>query len=348
MNPHKIIVRAPNWIGDAVLAVPALKAVRERSPDSEITLLVRPWVEGLFRSAPFVDTVWSRPSPGALRWIATAREIRHRRFDLAILLTNSFESALTVFAAGVPRRAGYLTDRRGPLLNAAIPLPGTRIHQTQYYLQLIEACLGGGPEPGIDMHVTHTGLASAVQLLDGHGIDTRDRLLILSPGAAFGSAKRWNEERFAALGDRLCRELGFRAAIIGSPSEQALCARISAQMSEPVTQLAGSTDLETLSGVLARADLVVTNDSGPMHMAAALGTPTLGIFGSTDAEVTGPVGSRSQVVRNPVDCSPCLLRECPIDHPCMEGLTVDQAFEAGRALLHASQGGTSLPKPTYG
>ena len=185
MNPRKIIVRAPNWVGDAVLAVPALKALRDRAPDAEITLLVRPWVEGLFRSAPFADVVWSHPPPGVLRWVATAREIRRRNFNLAILFTNSFESALTVFAGRVQQRAGYATDRRALLLNRAVGLPERDLHQTAYYLNLIESCMGAGREHTIDIEPPSEGLASARRLLTARGIETGDRLLILSPGAAF-------------------------------------------------------------------------------------------------------------------------------------------------------------------
>jgi len=332
MSPHKIIVRAPNWVGDAVLSVPALKSLRQRFPDSEITLLVRPWVSGLFRSAPFVDRVWSRPAPGAVRWISTAREMRHCGFDLAVLLTNSFESALTVFAGGVRERAGYATDRRGFLLTRAVPPPGGRLHQTDYYLRLVESVLGPGPQPDIAIHAAPEERQSARRLLASEGIGPSDRVLVIGPGAAFGSAKRWMEDRFAAVADRLSRELGFRPVIIGSESERDLAGRVAALMEGPVAVLAGRTDLATLIGLLSEAALVVSNDSGPMHLAAALGTPTLGVFGSTDAEVTSPVGLRTRIVRHDVECSPCLLRECPIDHRCMDRLTVDEVFEAGRSL----------------
>jgi heptosyltransferase-2 len=332
MSPRNIIVRAPNWVGDAVLSIPALKSLRHRFPASEITLLVRPWVAGLFRYAPFVDHVWDRPSPGILRWIPTAHEVRQKEFDLAVLLTNSFESALTMFAAGVRERAGYATDHRGFLLTRRVPPPRRKVHQTSYYLHLLDASLGPGPGPGIDIDATHGEREAARRLLAGEGLQNPEPFLVISPGAAFGSAKRWTEVRFAELADRLGGELGLRTVIIGTEAEREIALRIGSLMRTPFTVLAGRTDLETLVGVLAEASLVVTNDSGPMHVAAALGTPTLGIFGSTDVEVTGPVGRRTQVVRHAVDCSPCLLRECPIDHRCMEWLTVDEVFEAGRSL----------------
>jgi heptosyltransferase-2 len=332
MNPETIIVRAPNWIGDAVLGIPALKSLRERFPGSKITLLVRPWVAGLFRSASFVDEVWDSASPGVLGWVPTAGRVRRGRFDLAVLLTHSFESALTMRVGGARERAGYATDHREFLLTRAIPVPEARLHQTDYYLHLLEACFGPGPHPGIEIEPTPEECASARALLASEGVGPGERLLVLCPGAAFGPAKRWLEDRFASLADQLSRERGFRTLIIGSEAERDIAGRIGAMMHSPVTLLAGRTDLETLVGILAGAALVVTNDSGPMHIAAALGTPTLAIFGSTDAAVTGPVGAHARVVRHAVECSPCLLRHCPIDHPCMEGLSVDHVLEAGRLL----------------
>lgn len=332
MRREKIIVRGPNWVGDAVLAVPALKAIRQRRPEADITLLVRPWVRGLFQIASPLDALMTQSSAGALGWMTTARELRQAEFDLAILLTNSFESALTVFTGGVRERTGYATDHRSFLLTHPVKVPSHKLHQTLYYLNLIDACVGPGLQPDIDIRITSEALASARTFLGRYGITATDRLLILSPGAAFGSAKRWKPDRFAALGDLLSRDLNARAAIVGSQSEKILASQISSLMKEPVAILAGATDLEMLVGVLASATLVVSNDSGPMHIAAALGTPTVGIFGSTDADVTGPVGTRTRIVRNRVDCSPCLLRECPIDHRCMEGLSIDDVLEAGRSL----------------
>jgi heptosyltransferase-2 len=334
VSPERIIVRAPNWVGDAVLSIPALRSLRGRFPRARITLLVRPGVAGLFRSAAFADEVWDRPSPGILRWIPTARQVRREAFDLGVLLTNSFESALTLFAGGVAERAGYATDNRTPLLTRAVALPEGKLHQRDYYLHLLEAFLGPGPEVGVGIGLEATGpeREAARALLAAEGIEPPPGLLVLSPGAAFGSAKRWMEERFAAVADRTHRELGLRTVIIGTAAEEPIAARIRSMMAAPATVLAGRTDLETLVGVLAEASLVVANDSGPMHISAALGVPTLGIFGSTDAEVTGPLGPRTRVVRQAVECSPCLLRECPIDHRCMDRLSVERVFEAGRSL----------------
>lgn len=328
MNPGNIVVRAPNWVGDAVLSIPALKSLRQRFPSARITLLARAWVAGLFHSAAFVDQIW-RVGPG---WVSTVREIRGKRFDTGILLTNSFGSAVTMRAGGVAARIGYATELRSALLTHPVPLEEGKRHQTRYYLHLLESEFGPGPAPDTGMTPSPHERDRARRLLSKAGIGGTEQLLVLSPGAAFGSAKRWREAGFAALADRLGGE-GFRTVVVGSGAEREIGDRVVALMHAPATNLAGQTDLETLIGLLAEAALVVTNDSGPMHVAAALGTPTLAIFGATDPDVTGPLGPRTRVVSHKVDCSPCLLRECPIDHRCMEGLTVEQVFEASCALV---------------
>jgi lipopolysaccharide heptosyltransferase II len=328
MNPVNIVVRAPNWVGDAVLSIPALKSLRQRFPSARITLLARTWVAGLFESASFVDQIW-RFGPS---WVSNVRKMRREGFDTGVLLTNSFASALTMRIGRVAERVGYATELRSALLSHPVPLEPGKHHQTRYYLHLLESAFGPGPSPDIGIRPSADERERARRLLADSGLDLSERFAVLSPGAAFGSAKRWKEAGFAGLADRLGSE-GFRTVIVGSAAEREIGDRVSALMRSKATNLAGETDLETLVGLLAEAALVVTNDSGPMHIAAALGTPTVGIFGSTDPEVTGPIGPRARVVSHKVDCSPCLLRKCPIDHRCMENLTVEQVFEAGCGLV---------------
>jgi heptosyltransferase-2 len=332
MEPHSIVIRGPNWVGDAVLSVPAIKAVRARFPHSKITLMVRPWVGGLFRSAPFIDEVWMRPRPRVRDWYPTVREIRQRGFDLALLLPNSFESALTVFAAGVPSRVGYVSDGRGFLLTQRVARPIEKRHQVAYYLDLIRSVFGVVEEPTTELVASEAERDGARQLLKSEGLDPEAGLLVLNPGAAFGSAKRWHEDRFAQVADQIVEEFQLQTVVVGSASETPIARRIRDRMKHPAVALTGRTDLETLMGVLSLTSLMITNDSGPMHMGAALGIPTVAIFGSTDAEVTRPSGPRTHVVKHEVSCSPCLLRECPIDHRCMEAVTVDDVFEAAKAI----------------
>jgi heptosyltransferase-2 len=327
----KILVRGPNWVGDAVLAVPAMKVVREGFPGAEITALVRPWVAGVFKGAAFVDHIWAVPKPaGVSGWGQLAREIRQRQYDLAILLPNSFESALTAFLGGVPQRVGYAGDGRRWLLTAPLERPLPAPHQTEYYLALARAVTRGVSTASIEIRATADERAAARELLESAGIPQGTRFMVLSPGAAFGTAKRWDADRFASAGAALSAEFKCGVAIVGSPSEQGVAAEVASHLSQPVADLCGKTTLETLIGVISESMLVVANDSGPMHIAAALGVPTVGVFGSTDVTVTAPVGPRARVVRHPVECSPCMLRDCPIDRRCMTRVTVEDVCRAGR------------------
>jgi heptosyltransferase-2 len=334
-NVEKILIRGPNWVGDAVLAIPALKAVRERFPGAEITLLVRPWVAGLFSSAPYIDRVWSENKPTTLKtWIRITRGIRGRKFDVALLLPNSFESALMMFMGRVRHRIGYATDGRRWMLTEAVERTSGPQHQIHYYLELAKALSAGTGCPSISIEATVPERDSARELLAAEGIPANAPFLVLNPGAAYGSAKRWHQERFAKAAESLAREIGLQVAIIGSEVERTIAEEIREGMTRRTAVLNGKTSLETLIGVLAESRLMITNDSGPMHIAAALGIPTVAIFGPTDETATGPCGPHTRIVKHAVECSPCLLRECPIDHRCMNAVTVDEVCRAAKELVN--------------
>jgi heptosyltransferase-2 len=331
---RKILIRGPNWVGDSVLAIPAMKAVRARFPDAEITLLVRPWVAGLFSSAPFVDKVWAEEKPAGLAdWIRITRQMRTLEFDLALLLPNSFESALMMFLGRVPQRVGYATDGRQWMLTNPVTAKAKSGHQVNYYMDLAKVLSAKTDRPSIEIEATTQERENARALLATEGIARGSRFLVLNPGAAYGSAKRWHEDRFADVADKLAAELDLQVAIIGSEAERPIATEIRFRLKRKTALLSGRTSLETLIGVLAESSLMITNDSGPMHIAAALGVPTVAIFGSTDETVTGPYGPRTRIVKHPVDCSPCLLRECPIDHRCMNLVTVDDVCRAAKELI---------------
>jgi heptosyltransferase-2 len=335
MSPAKILIRGPNWLGDAVLAIPSMKAVRKHFPQAEITLLVRPWVAGLFTSSRFIDKVWSETKPSGLKaWRRMMRDIRSRNFDLALLLPNSFEAALMMFLGGVPNRVGYATDGRRWMLTTSMAPPHDTRHQVQYYLDLVKLLAASTDPPSIAIEATAEERGNARRLLSDAGIADQERFLVLNPGAAYGSAKRWHSDRFAAVANILSVELRLRVALIGSEAERPIAEEIR-KRAPAAAVLTGKTSLETLIGVLAESSLMITNDSGPMHIGAALGVPTVAVFGSTDERVTGPYGDRTRVVKHEVECSPCLLRECPIDHRCMNGVTVEQVCNAARELLQS-------------
>lgn len=330
----KILIRGPNWVGDAVMAIPAMKALREHFHDTEITLLVRPWVAGLFKAASFVDRIWSEPKPATLGdWIGIARKIRAAGFDLGVLLPNSFESALMMFLAGVPQRIGYATDARSWMLTSSPkPILGAR-HQIHYYLDLVKMLRAEVIQPSIEISATEEERSEARRLLEQSGIALGTPFLVLNPGAAYGSAKRWHTDRFALVADTLSRELQLAVVLIGSEAERGIAEQVAARITASRAITNGKTSLETLIGVLAESSLMITNDSGPMHIAAALGVPTVAVFGSTDEKVTGPLGAHTRIVKRDVECSPCLLRDCPIDHRCMTGVTVDDVCSAARELM---------------
>jgi heptosyltransferase-2 len=338
MQVAKILIRGPNWVGDAVLAIPALKALRRYFSHTEITLLVRPWVAGLFRSAAFIDRLWVEQKPSGLAdWKRITRNIRAGGFDLALLLPNSFESALMMFLARVPQRIGYATDGRGWMLTRAVSPSRAPIHQVRYYLELVEALSCRQDAPAIEIQATEDARTGARKLLSAEGVPAGGPFLVLNPGAAYGSAKRWPADRFAQAADVLAHELNVHVVVVGSEAERGVAEEIRVLMKAPAAILSGKTSLDTLIGVLAESSLMITNDSGPMHIAAALGVPIVAVFGSTDERVTGPYGPRTRIVKHPVECSPCLLRECPIDHRCMNRITVDDVCRAARELVsHAA------------
>jgi heptosyltransferase-2 len=330
----KILIRGPNWVGDAVLAIPAMKAVREHFPEAEITVFVRPWVAGLFTAAPFVDRVWSEPKPSRLGdWTRISRSIRDRGFDLALLFPNSFESALMMFLAGIPRRVGYATDARGWMLTSSIKPADDVRHQIYYYMDLVKMLAAATTPPSIEIKATPQERTDARALLRAEGIPDGAPFLVLNPGAAYGSAKRWHSDRFARVAQTLSRELHLNIALIGSEAERSISEQVRDQMARRAAVLNGKTSLETLVGVLSESSLMITNDSGPMHIAAALGIPTVAVFGSTDERVTGPYGPRTRIVKQAVECSPCLLRDCPIDHRCMNNVSVEDVCRAARELV---------------
>jgi heptosyltransferase-2 len=326
MTPHgpdRIVVRAPNWIGDVVLSLGAVRDLRRSFPASRISVLARPWVKDIYGAVREVDDVL--PSLGPRRDAAALRG----RFDLGVLLPNSFGTALALWLAGVKERWGYATEGRGVLLTRRARLRAEIRGRSQvYYYRAMLAGVGleVSADPDVTLRCPPSWQEAAVPLLK-----TSPRWIGLNPGAAFGGAKRWLPERFAEAGDRLAEAHGASAAIVGSAAERPAAEAIAARMRAPARVLCGETTLPQLVGVLSQLDLLLTNDSGPMHLAAALGTPLVAVFGPTDPAETAPVG-RHRLVREPVPCSPCLLRECPIDHRCMTRIQVDRVVAAALEL----------------
>ncbi|HEV8663096.1 MAG TPA: lipopolysaccharide heptosyltransferase II [Candidatus Methylomirabilis sp.] len=341
----RILVRGVNWVGDALLMTPALASVRRTFPKAHLSLLVRPWVADLFRGNPAVDEVLLYESAGGHGGLTgklrLARELRRRRFDLAVLFQNAFDAALIAWLARIPERVGFATQGRGWLLTRPVSLPPElrRRHQVEYYLGLVRA-LGWSEAPTeLVLSLSTTEQEQADALLREAGCDGTVPIVALNPGAVYGSAKRWPAERYAALADRLAVE-GYRPLLVGAPSDAGAAAEVRAAAERPqaLADLTGRTGLKTLAALLRRCSAFVSNDTGAMHVAAAAGTPLVAIFGPTDPATTAPVSRRAILLRRPVFCSPCLLRDCPIDHRCMRGVSVDEVHEALLTLLRHSSG----------
>jgi heptosyltransferase II len=319
----KILIRATNWVGDAVMCVPALSAIRERFPRAHIAILAKPWVADLYRRESFADEVILY-NP-ASRW-RMARELRTRRFDCAILLQNAFEAALITWLAGIPTRIGYKRDGRGLLLTKSVAVPKRGEiprHERFYYLDLLRRA-------GI---VDRLPWSDAIRLTRPP-VDRKLRMIGVSPGAAYGTAKQWLPERFAETAGALAIARGASIALFGSQSERALCSQIAEMLDgHQVANHAGETTLAQFIDLAGQCELFLTNDSGAMHIASAMGVPTVAIFGATDDVATGPTGPHTRVVRQQVECSPCLLRECPIDHRCMTRVSADRVVKEARSLL---------------
>jgi heptosyltransferase-2 len=335
------MVRSTNWLGDAIMSLPALRAIRVVFPNAHISLVARPWVADLYARESAIDAVI--PYPAERGWRARvrfARGLRAHAFDAAILLQNAFDAALMAWLAGIPQRIGYRRDGRGPLLTRAIaaPEPGDiPRHQRYYYLELLRRAglIERFPLPApIQLEGIDQAREAGAAYLQALGVS--GPAIGVSPGAAYGNAKRWLPERFAEAAVQLARAGGFAVLVFGSPAERDLAESVATAVRTariPILNLAGETTLRQFADLAAVCKLFLTNDSGAMHVAAALGVPTVAIFGSTDDTTTGPAGPLARVVREHAECSPCLLRECPIDHRCMTRVSSSRVVAEARRLL---------------
>ncbi len=322
---NRLIV-APNWIGDAVMSLPLVRALKRARPGDRIGVLARRGPAAIYRADGAVDAVVPH---GA--FVADALAVRAGRFDEAWLLPNSFRAALIAFAAGVPERVGYATEGRGFLLTRALPPPPGTGHQLRDYDALLEA-RGIAPDAGAPrLDLPDAARHRAAAALAAAGIDGDAPLAVLAPGSAFATTKRWPAERYAALVDALSQR-GFACAVLVGPGETELGARVAEGSRRRPAVVGADLDPVELAAVIARARVAITNDSGPMHLAGAVGTPVVAFFGATDPGRTGPAGSPSRVLDRYVFCSPCFKTDCPFGHECMREISVEAALNAAMEL----------------
>jgi heptosyltransferase-2 len=314
----KVLVKAANWLGDAVMSLPTLRSLRDMLPrGSRVSVLTRAAFADLYRAAPYVDEILPHERGGVRAWVRSVREIRSRNFDAALVLPRSFSAALLVFSARIPRRIGYAGRGRAGMLTDRVERPRERRHRVLDYHALLGP-LGEPPAPKPPrLEVPDDAVAWAERTLPG------GPWVALNPGATYGAAKQWLPERYVELGKRLAKRA--RIAVVGGPAEAELGDRVAREVGGLC--LAGGTSVTQLAAALARSKLLVTNDTGPMHVADAVGTPIVAVFGPTDWIETPPYGKGHAIVRREMDCSPCKRRVCPLGHhDCMRKLAVEDVF----------------------
>ena len=332
--PERYLIFGPSWLGDAVMAIPTYRALRRARPEARITVLARGPVADLYEAVPWVDEVivYRRPR-GVSRlsaYIGLIRRLREVRADTAIILPRSFGSAWTALLSEASRRIGYRTSGRGFLLTDPVERSPhlLKTHRVQYLQHLLTALeLTPVAEPPA-LRLSEQAIEGADRLTAP--LRKCGRLVALNPGANYGSAKQWPEERYAELARLLLEDAETGLLLVGGPGDHPVCDRIyhSVEHHGRMLDLSGRTSIPQLAAVLDRCDFAVSNDTGAMHVAAAVDTPVVAIFGPTDPVTTAPYGNRHRLLREPVECSPCLLRECPIDHRCMTGVSVEAVLQA--------------------
>ena len=339
---RRVCIRAPNWVGDAVMATPALRAIRAHLPSARATIVLAGRVEPVLRGAPWVDR-WELYSP-ARRWppgefLRCTRALKRDGYELGFALPNSFSSALMLLMGGVKRRVGYGRDCRSPLLTDAVPRPSADgrfkpTYMVDYYLGLCAAV--GIPPAGRQMELFYTmdDARQADQVLRSQGVEAAEDLFLLHPGAGFGPSKRWPSERFARLAELLERDYGAQLAVIGGPAERETTARIRDLSRARIADLSDcGVDLHLLKCVVRRSKLLVTTDSGPRHYGVALGVPTVCVMGPTHPGYSTSTLPNDHLVRLDVECGPCQRKRCPRDHRCMRDITAEAVLEACRRAL---------------
>ena len=339
----KLLIRATNWVGDAIMALPALRAVRARFTDAEIAILARPYVGDLYREQRVCDRLIDYDSGGEHAGTAggerLVRELRREKFDTALLLQNAFDAAWIVWRAGIPRRIGYARDGRSLLLSEAVTAPRAGEippHETFYYLELLRRVgwIEGLPEEmEVRLEVSAARRRRGAEILLEAGARPHALRIAIGAGASFGAARCWPAERFAEAANRLAELADADVVLFATAGEAAVTGAIAEKLRKPAIDLTGKTAIAELPGALSQCHLFIGNDSGVMHVAGAVGLPVVGIFGPTDPFGTAPATARRAIVQEKPYCSPCFLRRCPTDHRCMTRIAPEVVVAAARTWI---------------
>ena len=346
---RRILVRAPNWIGDAVMCEPAIRGLRALFPQAELTLLAKSSVAELFIGYAGLDRVLVYEDKGlhaglSGKWVLSGL-LRKHHFDCAVLFQNAFEAAFLAWLAGIPYRYGYATDGRVFFLTDPVAPPdrGVSKHQVEYYWNVLRPLGAVGAPSAPKLAASTDEVKQFDARLESAGIAPDHVVIGVNPGSTYGGAKRWLPDRFAEVADRLAEHMTREGAkhvavvILGAPGEESLGKDIAGRMKALTLVLSGATTIRELLAATQRCRLFLTNDTGPMHIAAACGVPVVAVFGPTDWRTTAAYGQDESVVREPVDCSPCLLRECPIDHRCMTRVSSERVYEVATKVSKVEQ-----------
>ncbi len=339
---ERLLVVLPSWVGDVVMAAPTLRALRALYPEARITCLAKKAVRPVIDAAPWYDRlITDRSSAGGRRrgLLSLATRLRSERFDMAVLLPNSFRTALLARLAGIPRRIGYARDGRGWLLtDRLVPLREDGrfkpVSAVDYYLEIVRDLGADDPDPTLELHTHQRDDAAADAMLRSGGIDRSKPLVLLNPGASYGDAKMWYPDRFAAVADRLADSHDARILLNGSPKERAILDAVKGAARTPMLDLpqAGGS-LRLLKSVVKRCSLMITNDTGPRHFAVAFGVPVVTIFGPTDPRWSESDFALEHKVMVDVFCGPCQKKQCPLDHRCMTRIGPDMVYDRAAELL---------------
>ena len=347
-SPRNVLVTCPSWVGDTVMAMPAFRAIRESFPQAAIFLLARPYVVKLVEGLPYFDGIVEYDPKGKDRgirpYLSFVNRLKKRRFDLAIILPNSFASALIPFLSGIPRRVGYNEDGRRCLLTDMIASPreaGKKrpVPMVERYLKICEYLNGKVSPRRAHLALNKNAEEKAEKIHAHYGIGSGEKNVVITPGAAFGSSKLWKAEYFAQVADRLIEHYGCRVLIVPGPGEEGIARTIEESMkNQPINLIDEIAPLDLLASLIKRSSLLITNDTGPRHVAFALERPAVVIMGPTDPRYSScHVDDETVILRREFPCVPCHLKECPTDHRCMDMITPREVFEASSRLLESSK-----------
>jgi heptosyltransferase II len=325
LKPFRILIRSSNWLGDAVMSVPAVRAIKNGRPDVQVTIAAPEKIAPMWKLIPEVDAVIPLPEGSLLSVVRLLKQ--QMPFDVAILFPNSLRVALESWLSGIPRRVGYRGHCRSWLMNQMVReprKPGPPEHHSLRFLRIARECGG------------ETEKTSNVQLSDSNqlsNINHQPLKIGLCAGAEYGPAKRWLPERFAEAAAKITAQTSAQWILLGTKNDAAIGEQIAAAIGDHCVNRIGQTTLDQLIDELRQCRLLLTNDTGTMHLAALLDVPVVAVFGSTEPRLTGPLGSGHIILRHHVECSPCFLRECPIDFRCMKAVTTDEVVGAVLSML---------------